>query len=131
VKKDGRGTVVVDATGQKEMIPGTLKAVKAMGVLLEAHHIAQVSINLVNYHVTPPHVAFEEVRRQAADMGVAVTGSEIVGLTPREALLMAGRFYAPGVTEEARLIDVAVERLGLSQLERFDPTLKIIEFQLS
>ncbi len=131
VKKDGRGTVVVDATGQKEMIPGTLKAVKAMGVLLEAHHIAQVSINLVNYHVTPPHVAFEEVRRQAADMGVAVTGSEIVGLTPREALLMAGRFYAPGVTEEARLIDAAVEHLGLSQLERFDPNLKIIEFQLS
>jgi len=131
VKKDGGGTVVVDASGQKVVIPGTLKAVKAMGVLLEAHHIAQVSINLVNYHVTPPHVAFEEVRRQAADMGVTVTGSEIVGLTPKEALLMAGRYYAPGVTDEGRLIDAAVEHLGLSQLDRFDPTRKIIEFQLS
>jgi glutamate formiminotransferase/formiminotetrahydrofolate cyclodeaminase len=131
VKKDGGGTAVVDTSGQKVMIPGTLKAVKAMGVLLEAHRIAQVSINLVNYHVTPPHVAFEEVRRQAADMGVTVTGSEIVGLTPKEALLMAGRYYAPGVTDEGRLIDAAVEHLGLSQLDRFDPTRKIIEFQLS
>ena len=131
VEKDGQGNVVVDALGQKVMIPGTLKALKAMGVFLEAHHIAQVSINLVNYQVTPPHVAFEEVKRQAADLGVAVTGSEIVGLTPREALLMAGRYYAPGVTEEARLIDAAVEHLGLSQFDRFDPARKIIEFQLS
>ena len=60
-----------------------------------------------------------------------MTGSEIVGLTPKEALLMAGRYYAPGVTEEARLIDAAVEHLGLSQLDRFDPARKIIEFQLS
>ena len=71
-----------------------------MGVLLEAHNIAQVSINLVNFTVTPPHVAFEEVKRQAATLGVEVTGSEIVGLTPLEALRMAGAFYAPGVTDD-------------------------------
>ena len=57
MKKDGGSTVSL-TLGQKVMIPGTLKAVKAMGVLLEAHNIAQVSINLVNYHVTPPHIAF-------------------------------------------------------------------------
>jgi glutamate formiminotransferase/formiminotetrahydrofolate cyclodeaminase len=102
-----------------------------MGVLLEAHNIAQVSINLVNYHVTPPHAAFEEVRRQAASLGVEVTGSEIVGLTPKEALLMAGEFYAPGITDEARLVATAVERLGLSQLENFDPLRKVIEYQLT
>ena len=100
-------------------------------MLLEAQNIAQVSINLVNYTVTPPHVAFEEVQRQAAAMGVAVTGSEIVGLTPLEALRMAGAFYAPGTTEERALVAAAVKHLGLSQLEQFDPSKKIIEYQLS
>lgn len=131
VKKDAQGNPVLDAAGQKVNVPGTLKAVKAMGVLLEAHNIAQVSINLVNYTVTPPHVAFEEVKRQAAAMGVDVTGSEIVGLTPLEALRMAGEFYAPGTRGDGALVATAIERLGLSQLERFDPQTKVIEYQLS
>jgi len=130
VKKDGRGNPVLDANGNKVTVPGTLKAVKAMGVLLEAHAIAQVSINLVDFYITPPHVAFEEVRRQAASLGVEATGSEIVGLTPREALLMAGRHYAPGTVSEDELVTIAVEKLGLSQLEQFDRTRKIIESQL-
>jgi glutamate formiminotransferase / formiminotetrahydrofolate cyclodeaminase len=131
VKKDAQGNAVVDAQGQKVLVPGTLQAVKAMGVLLEAQNIAQVSINLVNFHVTPPHIAFEEVKRQAASLGVEVTGSEIVGLTPKEALVMAGRFYAPGTSDEPTLIAAAIERLGLSQLDRFDPARKIIEYQLT
>jgi glutamate formiminotransferase/formiminotetrahydrofolate cyclodeaminase len=101
-----------------------------MGVLLEAHNIAQVSINLTNFNVTPPHVAFEEVKKEAASLGVEVTGSEIVGLTPLDALLMAGRFYAPHTTGEKGLLAVAEEKLGLSQLEKFDPQKKIIEYQL-
>jgi glutamate formiminotransferase / formiminotetrahydrofolate cyclodeaminase len=130
VMKDRQGNPVLDARGQKVTTPGTLKAVKAMGVLLEAHDIAQVSINLVNFHVTPPHVAFEEVKTQAASLGVSVTGSEIVGLTPKDALLMAGRYYDPGQTGEDLLLALAAEKLGLSQLDTFDASRKIIEFQL-
>jgi glutamate formiminotransferase/formiminotetrahydrofolate cyclodeaminase len=129
-KKDEQGKVVLDHRGQKVMIPGSLKGVKAMGVLLEAQNIAQVSINLVNYHVTPPHVAFEEVKRQASLRGIRATGSEIVGLTPKEALLMAGSFYAPAIDEERALIEAAIEHLGLRQLERFDVNKKVIEYQL-
>jgi glutamate formiminotransferase/formiminotetrahydrofolate cyclodeaminase len=131
VKKDAQGKPVLDAHGQKVIIPGRLKATKAMGVLLEAHNIAQVSINLVNFQVTPPHVAFEEVKREAATLGVQVTGSEVVGLTPRAALLMAGSYYAPGEKDERKLVTIAIERLGLSQLETFDPAKKVIESQLS
>jgi glutamate formiminotransferase/formiminotetrahydrofolate cyclodeaminase len=120
----------LDEQGQKVNIPGTLRAVKAMGVLLEAHRIAQVSINLVNYHVTPPHIAFEEVKKVAATLGVAATGSEIVGLTPKEALLMAGKFYDNGSNTEESLIATAIDKLGLSQLDQFDPQKKIIEYQL-
>jgi glutamate formiminotransferase/formiminotetrahydrofolate cyclodeaminase len=131
VKKDPEGKPVLDERGKKVMIPGTLKAVKAMGVLLEAHNIAQVSINLVNFNVTPPHMAYEEVRKEALSLGVEVTGSEIVGLTPKEALLMAGRHYAGGgAMDEDGLIDLAIERLALQQLEPFDKKKKIIEYNL-
>ncbi|MBP2672921.1 MAG: Formimidoyltransferase-cyclodeaminase (Formiminotransferase-cyclodeaminase) [candidate division NC10 bacterium] len=131
VQKDDTGASVLDASGNKIVIPGTLRAVKAMGVLLEAHSIAQVSMNLVNFTVTPPHVAFEEVAAQARSLGVQATGSEIVGLTPREALLLAGRHYASDASmPDERLLDLAIERLGLSQLEPFDRRKKIIEYQL-
>lgn len=130
VKKDASGNPVLDEKGRRVNIPGSLKSVKAMGVLLEAQNIAQVSINLVNYHHTPPHVAFEEVKKQAATLGIDVTGSEIVGLTPKEALLMAGKFYDADTKDEEQLISIAVDRLGLSQFERFDSQKKIIEYQL-
>jgi len=103
-----------------------------MGVLLERFDIAQVSINLTNFNVTPPHVAFEEVRKEAQKLGVNVTGSEVVGLIPKEALVMAGKFYVghyPNVKEE-EYIAKAIEALGLSQLERFDPKKKIIEYMI-
>ncbi len=130
IKKDANGNPVLDASGKKVTIPGSLKAVKAMGVLLEAHNVAQVSINLTNFNVTPPHVAFEEVKKEAAALGVEVTGSELVGLSPLEAMLMAGRFYSPNTTGERELLSVAEEKLGLSQLDKFDPQKKIIEYQL-
>jgi glutamate formiminotransferase/formiminotetrahydrofolate cyclodeaminase len=129
VKKDAQGNPVLDEGGAKVMIPGTLRAVKAMGVLLEAHNIAQVSINLVDFRVTPPHIAFEEVKREAASLGVKATGSELVGLIPKEALLMAAAHYgAEG--DERTLLHAAVSHLGLAQLAPFDLGKKIIEFQL-
>jgi glutamate formiminotransferase/formiminotetrahydrofolate cyclodeaminase len=130
LKKDAAGNTVLDEQGNKVTIPGTLKSVKAMGVMLDAAGIAQVSMNLVNFHVTPPHVAFEEVRKAAASLGVKVSGSEIVGLTPKEALLVAGRFYAEGETSEDKLIKRAIASLGLNDLEPFDASKKVIEYQL-
>ena len=131
IAKGSDGKHRLDAAGQKLTIPGSLKAVKAMGVLLEAQNIAQVSINLTNFYVTPPHVAFEEVKKEAATLGVSVTGSELVGLSPLEALLMAGRYYSQnGTSTEAELLQVAEEKLGLNQFDKFDPQKKIIEYQL-
>lgn len=133
-KKTASGEVVKNEKGETVRIPGTLKAVKAMGVFLERFKIAQVSINLVDYETTPPHVAFEEVRRQARSLGHEVTGSEIVGLTPLTALLLAGRHFAGearvNTLSEAELVALAIEQLGLSQLEQFEPTKKIIEYML-
>ncbi|MBI4548593.1 MAG: glutamate formimidoyltransferase [Ignavibacteriae bacterium] len=127
------GRTIKDEQGNSIKVPGALKAVKAMGVLLERLNIAQVSINLTNYTMTPPHVAFEEVKGEASKLGISVTGSEVVGLIPKEALLMAGRFYC-GVDaieqNEQQLIQQAINRLGLSQFEQFDPQKKIIEYMI-
>ncbi|HLP17113.1 MAG TPA: glutamate formimidoyltransferase [Bacteroidota bacterium] len=135
-EKDASGATLKDERGQIRRIPGTLKSVKAMGVLLERCNIAQVSINLVDYHITPPHIAFEEVKRQAQTLGAVATGSELVGLMPLEAMLEAGRFYAArsGVNveteSESALVERAVRELGLSELEEFSARTKIIEYQL-
>ncbi|HTY11948.1 MAG TPA: glutamate formimidoyltransferase [Bacteroidota bacterium] len=130
VKKDASGKAMKNERGETIKIPGTLKAVKAMGVVVERFNIAQVSINLVDYETTPPHIAFEEVKRIAHSLGVEATGSEIVGLTPLKALLMAGKFYNKQESSEERLVSLAAERLGLSQLDPFDPQKKVIEYQL-
>lgn len=133
--KDESGKVTKNEKGETIKIPGTLKAVKAMGVFLERFNIAQVSINLVDYETTPPHVAFEEVRKQARSLGIDATGSEIVGVAPLQALVMAGRFYAEregmnATTSEEQLVSLAIQNLGLSQLEPFDPKKKVIEYML-
>ncbi len=126
------GRTQKDENGNSMKIPGSLKSVKAMGVLLERLNIAQVSINLTNYTVTPPHVAFEEVKKEAKTLGIETTGSEIVGLIPKEALLKAGNFYSGNKTSmsENELIELSIKHLGLSQIEPFDPQKKIIEYMI-
>ncbi len=133
--RDKEGKIVKDEKGKTKRVPGSLRAVKAIGVLLEEQNIAQVSINLVNYNITPPHRAFEKVKKEAKSLGVDVTGSEIVGLTPKEALLQAGRYWltqkGKGIdVSEEELIRTSIDYLGLSQLAPFIPEEKIIEYMI-
>lgn len=129
------GPVERDAEGNPVSIPGSLKAVKAIGWYIEEYGLAQVSMNLVDLSVTPIHVAFDEVVAKAAARGVRVTGSELVGLVPLAAMLDAGRHYlrqqqrSVGVSD-AELIRTAVRSMGLSELSPFDPAERIIEYKL-
>lgn len=129
-KRDENGTIIkVDNKAVK--IPGRLKEVKGMGVALEKYNITQVSMNLTNYNITPIHIAFEEVKKEAAHLGVEINGSEVVGLLPLESLLQAGRFYTEGKeTNEHKLVEAAIENLGLSALHPFNPAEKIIEYMI-
>lgn len=133
-KRDRDGNIVKDSRGNTVKLPGRFKEVKAVGWYVEDYGTAQVSVNFTNYKVTPVHVVFDEARRLAGKLGLRVTGSELVGLIPKEALLMAGRYYlekqgkSPGVPEE-ELIRTAVRSLGLSDVVPFDPAKKIIEYQ--
>ena len=72
---------------------GGLRYVKALGFELKDRGIVQVSMNMVNYEGTPLYRAFEMIKREAQRYGVAVVGSEIVGLVPQQALNAAADFY--------------------------------------
>ena len=130
VKRDPSGkTVKID--GQTVREPGRLKFVKGMGVSLEKYRITQVSMNLTNYNVTPVHVAYEEVKKEAEKLGIQVQGSEIVGLVPLEALLMAGKYYSEDrYHDEKSLVDIAIEKLGLSELNPFHKNEKVIDYMI-
>ncbi|MFQ6109653.1 MAG: glutamate formimidoyltransferase, partial [Candidatus Aminicenantales bacterium] len=134
-KRDAEGKIVRDENGKAIMVPGKFKAVKAVGWYIEDYGIAQISINFTNYKISPPHLVFDEAIKEAEKLGLRVTGSELVGLIPKEALLMAGRYYlkrqgkSPGVPEE-ELIRTAVISLGLNDVAPFDPQKKIIEYQV-
>ncbi len=138
LKREGNpitGKIVTDEKGDKVWIPGTLKAVKAIGWYIEEYGIAQISMNLTNISVTPVHVAFDEVAQKAADRGIRVTGSELVGLVPLKAMLDAGKYFlkkqqrSVGVSD-AELIKIAVKSMGLDELKPFNPKEKIIEYML-
>jgi len=135
-KRGPDGKFVRDADGNKIMVPGTLKACKAVGWYIDEYQRAQVSINLTNARTTPPAIAFDEVKRQAEERGLRVTGSELVGLIPLEALLHAGRRYltmqgkSTGVPEK-ELVETAVQSLGLNEISPFDPKSKIIEYRVA
>jgi glutamate formiminotransferase/formiminotetrahydrofolate cyclodeaminase len=138
VKREGNpitGKVIKDAEGNDVRIPGTLKSCKAIGWFIEEYGIAQISMNLTNYKITSVHMAFDEVCNSASQRGLRVSGSELVGLIPLDAMLAAGKHYLKkqgrslGVCE-AELIQIAIKSLGLDELSPFDPQQKIIEYKL-
>ena len=129
------GKIVTGADGKPVNIPGTLKAVKAIGWYIEEYGVAQISMNLTNLGVTPVHKAFDEVCRAASERGIRVTGSELVGLIPLQALLDAGHYFlgkqqrSVGVSEK-ELIRIAILSMGLDELGPFVPEERIIEYLL-
>lgn len=125
------GRLIKQDDGRKMRFPGLLPMVQGMGVPLESHGISQVSMNLRDVNQCPMHVAFEACKSIAGDHGVNVPGSEVVGLVPLSAILIAGQWYAKeGETKESELVDAAIFGLGLDKLSPFDPKERIIEYAI-
>ena len=133
LKKDKEGNKIIGPDGKAERIPGMFKGVQAGGMMYD-EHIAQVSMNLLNFRDVNMHDVYEVVKTEAAKNGVEVTGSEIVGLIPKESLVLAGRFYAEkegmAINDEDELVLFAIEQLGLSDLYTFKPDEKVIEYMI-
>ena len=130
-----RGRTVKGPDGEPVQQPGYFEAVKGMGWTLEEFDLAQVSMNLDNYRVTPMHEVFEAIKRDAAELSVGVAGSEVVGLVPLEAILQAAEYYMEKenlfILDERQKVRLAVDRLGLSSIHPFVPDEKIIEYMVA
>ena len=119
--------------GKPVIQPGIFNHIKAVGWIVDEYRRAQISINFINYKETPIHEVFDRVCQLSEERGIRVTGSELVGLIPLNAMLMAGKYYLKkqystiGVPE-SRLVEVAVQTLGLSDVSSFNAKDKIIDY---
>ena len=137
-KREGNtitGKKVLDVNGEAIRVPGKLKAVKGIGWYIDEYGIAQISYNLTNISITSMHIAFDETCKAADSRGLRVTGSELIGLIPLQAMLDAGDYFLKkqgrslGIAESEK-IKIAVKSLGLDDLKPFNPQEKIIEYVL-
>ncbi|MDO9537721.1 MAG: glutamate formimidoyltransferase [Thermoplasmata archaeon] len=129
------GEIVFDKNGKKVEIPGKFKNCRAIGWFIDEYGQAQISINLTNYNVTSVHAVFDEVCKLAQQRGLRVTGSEIVGLVPKKAMMEAGIHYLkkqkkPTGYPEREIIELAVQSMGLRDLSKFCLDEKIVEYVL-
>ncbi|HEX2062179.1 MAG TPA: glutamate formimidoyltransferase, partial [Thermoanaerobaculia bacterium] len=136
IRRDEDDNPVLDEKGEPVWDPGLLKSVKAVGWVIPEFGCAQVSINLTDLDVTPLHVVFDACVERAQERGLRVTGSEIVGLVPRQVLLDAGRHYLakmgrPTGVPESMLVHAAIRTLGLSEVKPFDAKERVIEYRLN
>ncbi len=121
--------------GSRVQVPGKLKYVKAIGWYIDEYERAQISINLTNYHKTPLWKVFETCEDEAMALGLRVTGSEIVGLVPVEAMLDVGRHFLrkmgkSDAVPERDIVHEAIISLGLNDVAPFEPSEKIIEYKI-
>ena len=135
-KRNSEGIILRDDNGKIIKKKGKFNYCKAVGWYIEEYNQAQVSINLTNYKKTSLHKVFDEVRKQARKRGVRVTGSEIVGLLPLQALINSGRHYlkaqnSPLGLPVSDIIDSAIKSLGLSDIDEFIPIDKIVDYKIS
>jgi glutamate formiminotransferase/formiminotetrahydrofolate cyclodeaminase len=133
-QRDETGKIVKDEDGKTVFTPGRFQEVKGLGWYIEEYDRAQVSLNLTDHHASPVHEVFDACREEAAKRGMRVTGSELVGLVPLDAMLLAGDHYlaAQGATTgipEADRIRAAIRSLGLDELGPFEPAAKIVEYR--
>jgi glutamate formiminotransferase / formiminotetrahydrofolate cyclodeaminase len=138
VKREGNaltGKIIKDENGNPVSEPGLLKAVKGIGWFIEEYGVAQISYNLTNISITSIHEAFDKTCDRAAARGIRVTGSELIGLVPKKALLDAGKHFlkkqerSVGIHEE-EIMKIAVKSLGLDELAPFNIRERVIEYVL-
>jgi glutamate formiminotransferase/formiminotetrahydrofolate cyclodeaminase len=134
IKRDANRKIMRDQNGKALRVPGRFTELQGGGWYIDEYRRAQISFNLMNYKTTSIHEVFDACREEAAKVGVRVTGSELVGLIPLEAILAAGDHYlakqglTTGVNERDR-IHAAVLSLGLAELGPFKPEENIIEYR--
>jgi len=127
------GEIVRDHNGKAIKVAGKFKDVKGIGWYVSEFSRAQISINFNNYKKSTIYDVFDEACKLAIQRGLRVTGSELVGLIPKDALISAGKHYLKkqkrsiGVPE-TDIIECAIQSLGLNDVTKFDISTKVIEY---
>ncbi|HJO92521.1 MAG TPA: glutamate formimidoyltransferase [Victivallales bacterium] len=134
-KRDENWKIIRYEDGTAVKIPGRLKSVKGIGWYIDEYGIAQLSFNLTNYKLTPLHVLFDASVEEAEKSGLRVTGSELIGLIPKDAILEAGRHYLKKAERntgvpESELIHIASKSLGLNEITPFDMNERVLEYNI-
>ncbi len=127
------GEIIRQENGKPVKVPGMFKDVKGIGWYVELFNRAQISINFNNYKVSTIHDVFDAACKLAEERGIRVTGSELVGLIPLEAMIMAGKYYLKKQNRSlgvptADIVECAVQSLGLNDVTKFNPQEKIIDY---
>ncbi|MDA3871893.1 MAG: cyclodeaminase/cyclohydrolase family protein, partial [Candidatus Marinimicrobia bacterium] len=136
LKRDKNRKIIQDENGKKLRVAGKLQSCQATGWFVEEYGYAQVTMNLHDYKVSGLHTAFEVVREEARKLGLRVTGSELVGMLPKEAMLQVGNYYLKkqnrntGIPER-EIIHTAILSLGLNDTTPFNMDEKIIEYKIA
>jgi glutamate formiminotransferase / formiminotetrahydrofolate cyclodeaminase len=131
-RRDKNNAILRDDNGKPLMVPGRLRECQAAGWYIDRYGCAQVTMNLTKYRVSGLHHGFDAVEEEARLRGLRVTGSEIVGLVPKRALLDAGVHYLeraglnPSLPEK-EILHTAILSLGLNDTVPFNAEEKIIE----
>uniref|UniRef100_A0A673LQ81 Formimidoyltransferase-cyclodeaminase n=1 Tax=Sinocyclocheilus rhinocerous TaxID=307959 RepID=A0A673LQ81_9TELE len=112
-----RITLDIREQGRGKDQPGLLRKVQGIGWYLEEANLAQVSTNILDFEVTPVHMVYEEICKDARDLNLPVAGSQIVGLIPLKAMLDCADFYIQKeklfIVEEEHKIRLVISKLGL------------------
>ena len=130
VCRDAEGNILRDVEGRAVRRPGLLRGCKAIGWYIEEYGCAQVSMNINDVALCPIHVAYDTVCAVARDLGVEVTGTELIGLIPEDCMVEAGRHYAAAMGREEMatdaLVALAVEAMHMDDLCPFDVAQKVL-----
>ena len=110
---------------------GLFTQLKGIGWVVEDYQCAQVSLNLTNYRITPMHEVFDAACRLAGQRGIVITGSEVVGVVPADAMVASGRHYLRAMKKstgipQRDIITTAVQSMGLADVAEFDIDKKVI-----
>ncbi len=106
---------------------GLLKSCKAIGWYIEEYGFAQVSMNITDIEIAPLHIVYETVSKLAEDIGLEVTGTEIIGLVPSKTLIQAGQYFAKdSFMSDFKAMDYAVQKMNFNQIEKFNILEKIL-----
>ena len=120
-----------DLIGKPVYKDGRFTNIKGLGWIIPEYNRAQISMNLTNYKISAIHDIYDAVCEEAEKRGIRVTGSEIVGLIPYDAMKLAAEHYlskmhkSPGLPIPD-LMNIAIQSLGLSDVSDFSPKDKVL-----